>query len=242
MTQAALARTTIKQSDTYPHVTHRNENHSLRLIIDQARPLLPHNLARNSKVLAALNIWKKCRTTPIGATETHLINTGLPPNTPIPSDVRFHCSALYEPTQERFPAMVCAVRNSDGGFTGIHRTFLARNGSGFAKPDGDARRMLGHCYGSYVQLSEATAFRLIITETVEMALLIRQSCPDLPVWAAMTIGNMKSPVPSSVGEVILCIDSEQKTPELASKLLMDAARAGMSNRKASGSCVRFTQP
>lgn len=224
MTQAAFVTTTINQSKAYPRLASVNSGHSVRLILNSARPLLPDNLARRSKVLAAKNIWKQSRSEPTPPAESYLHRLGWTFTVPLPQDVRFHSAVLFEPTREKFPAMISAVRNRDGGFVGIHRTFLTQDGDLLNKPSGDARRMLGNCYGSYVQLAKATAYRLIITETVEMALLIQQACPDLPVWAAMTIGNMKSPVPSSVGEITLCIDYNQKSPDIASKLLMDAAR------------------
>ncbi len=238
MIQAAILTKTINQSKTYPRLTSVKGGHSVRLILNSARPLLPDNLARRSKFLAAKNIWKQCRFEPTPPAENYLNQIGWTFATPLPQDVRFHSTVLFEPTREKFPAMVCAVRNRDGAFVGIHRTFLNHDGNILDKPSGDARRLLGNCYGSYVQLAKPTTFRLIITETVEMALLIQQACPDLPVWAAMTIGNMKSPVPSSVGEITLCIDHGQKSPEIASKLLMDAAREHMGR----GTTVLLAEP
>ena len=237
MTQAALATTRIHNPNSYSNSMVARGGQSVRSMLASARPIMPDDLSRRTKFLTAKNIWKECHLISGSVAETYLTGIGWMPDTVMPNDIRFHPALLFEPTRERLPAMVSAVRNRDGMFVGIHRTFLADDGSMLVKPDG-ARRMLGHCHGGFVQLAEATAFRLIVTETIEMALLIRQACPDLPVWAAMTIGNMKSPVPANVREVILCIDGIQNKPEVASKLLMDAAREHMGR----GTTVLMAEP
>ena len=91
--------------------------------------------------------------------------------------------------------------------------------------------MLGDCFGSFVQLKPAHGFRLVMTESVEAALIVQQSCPDLSVWAAMTLGNMKARVPDNVKEIIICTDGKSRIPSIATKIIMDAVREHMSRGK-----------
>jgi hypothetical protein len=84
--------------------------------------------------------------------------------------------------------------------------------------------MLGDCFGSFVKLNPADGFRLVLTETVEAALIIQQSCSDMPVWAAMTLGNLKAQVPANVREIIICTEGNNRVPKVAAKIIMDAVR------------------
>ena len=120
--------------------------------------------------------------------------------------------------------MISPVHNLDGEFVGVHKTYLAADGKGRADVTGDARRMLGYCHGSYIQLSEAKGFRLVVTESIEAALAIQQACPGCPVWSAMTPANMRAPVPTSVKEVILCPSGDDRNKDTNAKLVRDAVR------------------
>jgi putative DNA primase/helicase len=103
--------------------------------------------ARRSK--AALAIWRA--TTPAGGTmvETYLASRGL--KLPLPPRLHFH-TWLKHPSGGIWPAMVALVtRGADDTPTAIHRTFLARNGTGKAPVD-PQKMMLGPCRGGAVRL------------------------------------------------------------------------------------------
>ena len=120
-------------------------------------------------------------------------------------EVRFHSAVRHETTDELLPALIARVHNRGGQFVGIHKTYLAPDGQTTAAVlPKETRRMMGPCNDAHVKLVPLTGFRLVVTDSVELALLAQQACPEIPVWSAMTLGNMKARVPRSVKEIILC--------------------------------------
>ena len=76
--------------------------------------------------------------------ETYLAARGI--NLPLPDALRFH-AGLKHPSGDIWPAMVALVTNGvDATPLAIHRTFLARDGSGKAPVD-PQKMMLGPCRG-----------------------------------------------------------------------------------------------
>ena len=212
---------------------------AVRKTIAGARPVLPDSTSRKTKLLTAQKIGRDAKPVAQSAVAQYLSGFGLEDRPENYSALRYHPAVLHEPTRRYYPAMLAPVHDVGGEFVGIHRTYLLPDGSGRAPVDaGEDRRMLGLCFGSYVQLRPVKGFRLVITKDVEAALVIQQSCPDLPVWAAMTLGNMKSVVPSEVREIIICPSDDKKTPNVADKILMDAVREQMSR----GLTVLIAQP
>lgn len=199
---------------------------TIRAFIRKAQIAASDHVQRRQKVDWSQRIFNE--SWPITDTdgERYLFSRGIEfaEQTP-PEALRFHPSILHEPTRKQYPALIAAVTNADGALVGIHRTYLEPGGKSKANiPFGGAKRMLGDCYGSFVRLSTNVEKKLVVTESIETALTIMQACPELPVWAAMSLGNMKSPVPSSVQEIILCADGDNRDPSAAERLLMDAVR------------------
>lgn len=198
---------------------------AIRAFIRKAQIATSDHIQRQQKVEWAQRIWNEGWPIIGTAAERYLFTRGIIFDSTAPEALRFHPSISHEPTRKHYSALIAAVTNADGQLVGIHRTYLEADGSCKANVSfGGSKRMLGDCFGSYVRLSEQVEKKLVIAESIETALTIMQACPELPVWSAMALGNMKSPVPAHVQEIILCADGDNREPRTAERLLLDAVR------------------
>jgi hypothetical protein len=231
MTRALFAMNNCAQNDSQTKDFLFERHKAIRHVLASARPAWPEDISRRSKILKAREIWDGSRD-PYGTiVEVYLYKHAAVTARDILSRVRFNLCVLHEPTGMLLPAMIAPVYDIEGKFVGIHRTYLESDGSGLAKvSNGSAQRMLGDCFGSYIQLKWPTDSRLVVTKSVEMALSIQQFCPELSVWSAMSFGNMKAPLPPSVKEVTLCADGDAENPANAAKMVIDATREHLKNK------------
>jgi hypothetical protein len=151
---------------------------------------------------------------------------------PPPPCLRF-LPRLKHPSGQFFPAMVApVVLSSSGEFMGIHRTFLAQDGSGKA-PVKPAKMMLGPCAGGAVHLAEPEE-PLMVGEGIETCLAAMQATGN-PAWAALSASGLKALVlPAKVREVIILADGDE-TGEAA-------AQASALRWKREGRTVRIARP
>ena len=90
---------------------------------------------------------------------------------------------------------------------GVHRVYLREDGRGVAPITG-AKMMLGSIAGGAVRLAPAGP-RLGLAEGIENALSAMQLYSGLPVWAALSVGNLGRVVlPPVVREVVLLLDGD----------------------------------
>lgn len=195
---------------------------AIRAAIAGARPAMPDIRSRRTKLHIAKKIWDQSLPVIGSIAENYFRQHNFVYQPSVMGHVRFNSSVLHEPTKTKHPALIAPVHDLDGEFVGIHKTYLTADGKGRANLEKDARRMLGKCTGSYIQLSEADGFRLVIAETIEMGLAIQSACPNFSVWTAMSPANMKAPVPPSVKELILFPVGGGKNKEANSKLVNEA--------------------
>jgi hypothetical protein len=173
---------------------------------------------RMKKIGWAWKIWEK--TIPAAGTlvEMYLRARGLG-GVEIPNCIRFSSKLWNSEKECPMPAMVTMISDPVGGFCGIHRTYLKPDGS--SKADLKYAKMgLGAWQGGYARLFDAGS-KLAIGEGIETMLSIRKSCPDVPVWAALSLGNMGAPVPKEVKELIVCEDGDNKDPDQAEKVFLN---------------------
>jgi putative DNA primase/helicase len=153
---------------------------------------------------AALRMWGA--TSPASGTrvETYLRSRDIFIPPPVP--LRFH-AALNHPRGQRWPAMVALVTcGADGRPVTVHRTFLARDGSGKA-PVEHAKMMLGPCRGGAVRLGPA-GHRLLVAEGIETALSVMQATAQ-PAWAALSTSGLRTlELPNHVRDVVLLADGD----------------------------------
>jgi hypothetical protein len=143
--------------------------------------------------------------------ETYFDSRGL--RLPSGSRIRFH-GGLKHRSGDIWPAMVALVtRGADDVPLAVHRTFLARDGSGKASVD-PQKMMLGPCRGGVVRLAGAEDV-LMVGEGIETCLAAMQA-RGLPAWAALsTSGLLALDLPSDVREVIVLADGDAAGEEAA---------------------------
>lgn len=141
----------------------------------------------------ARGVWRDARPWRGTLVETYLTRRGVCPPDDLPS-LRFVASLKYRdrwpddrPCNGHHPAMVAAVQGPDGRITGIHRTYLAPDG---AKADVPVvKKMGGVMWGGAIRMARAGRV-LAVGEGIETVLAVRLALPDLPLWAAGSLGNM----------------------------------------------------
>ncbi|UPY37026.1 toprim domain-containing protein [Sediminicoccus sp. KRV36] len=151
-----------------------------------------------------------------------------PPSAPL----RYLRDAKH-PSDVRLPCMLALVTDAAGRGVAVHRTFLARDGSGKAKVD-PVRMTLGQVRGGAVRLYPHGP-RLVVAEGIETALSAALLL-KLPAWAAISAGNLGDSLilPAEVREVIIAADHD--APGRA------AAQRAAARWKAEGRKVRIALP
>jgi hypothetical protein len=153
---------------------------------------------------AALAIWKT--TTPADGTlvESYFVQRGLQRSPP--PTLRFH-PRLKHPSGGIWPAMVALVtQGADDTPLAIHRTFLARDGSGKAPVD-PQKMMLGPCRGGAVRL-RLPGNVLMVGEGLESCLAAMQSTGKA-AWAALSTSGLRNlDLPREVRDVIVLADGD----------------------------------
>ena len=183
------------------------------------------------KTAFALRIWGASSDARGSLVETYLKSRGIiyPP----PPTLRFHPGLPHSPSRHKWPAMVALVtRGTDNMLLGIHRTFLARDGSGKA-PIEPEKMMLGPTRGGAVRLAAAGDV-LQIGEGIETCLSALQESGK-PTWAALSTGGLRClNLPVAASEVVILADGDDPGEAAA----MDAARRW----KREGRTVRIARP
>jgi putative DNA primase/helicase len=153
---------------------------------------------------AALAIWRSAVPTEGTLVETYLASRGL--HFPPCPALRFH-PGLKHPAGGIWPTMIALVtRASDDTPQAIHRTFLARDGSGKAPVD-PAKMMLGPCHGGAVRLGMCGDV-LMVGEGIETCLAAMQATGN-PAWAALSTSGLRTlDLPYGVREVIVLADGD----------------------------------
>ena len=124
----------------------------------------------------------------------------------MPPTLRYH-RLRHRESGQWLPCMVAAVQTATGRLSGVHRTYLRLDGRGKADVE-PAKKMLGICRGGTVRLAQVGR-RLAVCEGIETGLSIRQVCPDLSVWCALSAGNLdRLQLPPEVDEVVLIADGD----------------------------------
>lgn len=187
----------------------------------------PDQVARTERALA---LWAQCRPARGTVVERYLASRGLllPPG----DALRFH-PGLKHPSGETWPAMVALItQGHDGQPLGVHRTFLARDGSGKAPVSPD-KMMLGPARRGVVRLAQAEE-RVLVGEGIETCLSVMQAT-GLPAWAALSTSGLTSLVlPATVREVTILADGDEAGER--------AARAAAERWAREGRRVRIARP
>lgn len=135
--------------------------------------------------------------------------------------LRFHPRCYYRAEEnapvEAWPALLAAVTALDGTITGVHRTWLARDGSGKA-PIATPRRAMGRLLGHGVRFGVVRAV-VAVGEGIETMLALRCVLPALPMIAALSASHLAVLVlPRGLHRVYVTIDDDQAGTNAAAML------------------------
>lgn len=164
----------------------------------------------------AKGIWREARPAAGTLVETYLRGRGVA--LPVPASLRFAMLRHPDGGEEKRPAMVACMQVG-GSVTGVHRTYLAPDGSGKAEirvTEGrdvrlaKAKLMLGQAEGAAVRLAPLGP-NLAIAEGIETALSVLQLAPGWCVWAALSAGNLPAvAIPEGVRRLVYVADGDHK--------------------------------
>jgi hypothetical protein len=106
--------------------------------------------------------------------------------------LRFHPRCYYKPDEhsptESWPAMIASVTDLGSTITGVHRTWLAPNGSGKVPID-TPRRAMGDLLSNAVRFGVAHDV-MAAGEGIETVLSLRMATPRLPILAALSAAHL----------------------------------------------------
>lgn len=140
---------------------------------------------------AAERLWRMSRPIRGSLAGTYLRARGLTDLRGTDS-LRFHPDCYYRPggecPTETWPALIAKVTDLDGKLTGVHRTWLARDGSAKAPLD-PPRKAMGDLLGHAVRFGRAQDI-MAAGEGIETVLSLRQIMPKMPMVSALSAAHL----------------------------------------------------
>ena len=168
---------------------------------------------------------------PIAGTlvETYLAHRGIAGLSGTAS-LRFHPRCYYRVGQhepaEVWPAMIAAVTDLDGLITGVHRTWLAPDGSNKAPID-IPRKAMGDLLGHAVRFG-LSGDVMAAGEGIETVLSLRQILPDMAMAAALSAAHLAACLfPPSLRRLYIIRDNDPAGDGARDSLIERANAAGI---------------
>lgn len=160
--------------------------------------------------------------------ETYLIARGL--YDPGCGDLLYHDCLTDWAAKRGRPAMIALVRDPEtGAWTGgIHRTYLADDGSRKATVEMEkTKMMLGPCAGVVMLMPMGEDGALGVAEGIETS-LAAAAIAGIPVWAALSAGNLaKFAFPAGLSDLTIFADRGEGGENAAWTLYRRAVEAGI---------------
>jgi len=207
------------------------ERNSESAVAERAAVSKDSKVDAERRTAVALAVWRTAVAATGTPVESYFTSRGLTLRPP--AAIRFH-RGIRHPGGGTWPGMIALVATGAGNIpVGIHRTFLATDGSGKA-PVVPQKMMLGPCRGGAVRLGEHDGSRLLVGEGIETCLAAMQAT-GRPAWAALSTSGLRSlEFPDTVGDVVVLADGDEPGDT--------AARAAARNWRHSGRRVRIARP
>jgi len=144
--------------------------------------------------------------------------------------MRFHPRCYYRPDDlrptETWPAMIAAVTDLDGRLTGVHRTWLAPDGTGKAPID-TPRRAMGDLLGHAVRLGMPNSV-MAAGEGIETTLSLRCAMPDMAMAAALSAAHLAAMLfPRTLRRLYIIRDNDPAGDGARDRLIERAVEAGI---------------
>lgn len=217
---------------------------SLRDTLDEARSFLrlprPEPVPRSQfepadrgSPEAAARLWRIAQPLPGTLAETYLRTRGIT-DFGILGALRFHPRCWYrgdlddprDRVRDAWPALIAAVRDNAGALTGVHRTWLALNGSAKA-PVSTPRRAIGQLLGSGVHFGQPSEVAAA-GEGIETMLSLRMVMPALPVIAALSASHLGAVLlPAGLRRLYIARDDDPAGAVAVARLSKRARDAGV---------------
>ena len=178
---------------------------------------------------AARRLW--AISMPIGGTiaETYLRRRGIADCCNL-SHLRFHPRCYYRPEghgpTETWPAMIAAVTDHADRITGVHRTWLARDGFGKAPID-TPRKAMGDLLGHAVRFGRPDEV-MAAGEGIETVLSLKYVLPNMTLVAALSSAHLGAILfPPSLRRLYVAHDNDPAGDAARDRLSERASEAGI---------------
>ncbi|MDI4658805.1 DUF7146 domain-containing protein [Xanthobacter autotrophicus] len=151
------------------------------------------------------------------------------------SSLRFHPRCYYRPddssTTETWPAMIAAVTDLDGTFTGVHRTWLDPRGFSEATlgraPIDTPRRAMGGLLGNAVRFG-VPGDVMAAGEGIETVLSLRCVLPEMAMSAALSAAHLVTiRFPGTLRRLYIVRDNDPAGDAARDSLIERANAAGI---------------
>ena len=156
---------------------------------------------------AARRVWEATR--PLAGTiaERYLHARGVGHVAVAPS-LRFSPALWHREAGQSFPAIVAGIQDVHGAFRGVHRIWLAPDGSDKANVD-PVKKSLGRTAGGAVRLAEEpSGGPLLVGEGIEST-AAAMVLIGLPGWAALGTGGLRNvELPRCIRDVVIAADKD----------------------------------
>lgn len=180
-------------------------------------------------VISARRLFSAAEPIPRTIVEAYLRNRGITALHETGS-LRFHPRCYYRPDPREpiqpLPAMIAAVTDLRERVMGIHRTWLAPDGSDKA-PIATPRRAMGHLLGHAVRFGTPSEV-MAAGEGIETILSLRYVLPNLPMAAALSATHLVAIVfPPGLRRLYIARDNDTAGNRARDSLIARAAFAGI---------------
>lgn len=144
--------------------------------------------------------------------------------------LRFHPRCYYRPGDlgptETWPAMIAAVTDVNGRLTGVHRTWLAPDGTGKAPID-TPRRAMGDLLGNAVRFGVPGSV-MAAGEGIETTLSLRCVLPDMAMAAALSAAHLAAILfPPTLRRLYIIRDNDPAGDGARDRLIERAIEVGI---------------
>jgi hypothetical protein len=178
---------------------------------------------------AARRLWRMTQPLTGSLAETYLRQRGIT-DLRGRANLRFHPTCYWRPEgggpTETWPAMIAAVTDLDGRINGVHRTWLAPDGSGKAPVD-PPRKAMGDLLGNAVRFGEAQDV-MAAGEGIETILSLRQAFPIMPMVSALSAGHLAAVLfPPHLRRLYIVRDNDPAGDAARDSLVDRAIEAGI---------------
>lgn len=178
---------------------------------------------------AAERLWRMSRSIRGTLAGTYLRKRGLTDLRDTDS-LRFHPDCFYRPEgvgpTETWPALIGKITDLEGNLTGVHRTWLSRDGSGKAPLD-PPRKAMGDLLGNAVRFDYAQDV-MAAGEGIETVLSLRQILPKMPMVAALSAGHLAAILfPATLRRLYIIRDDDPAGDGARDSLIARAHEAGI---------------